>query len=610
MDLAKGGVRFGVFEIDAASGQLRKHGIRIRLQEQPFQVLLALVERAGQVVTREELQKRLWPDTVVDFEHGLNKAVNRLRVALGDDAENPRFIETLPQRGYRFLAPVEGLAAPPEVASASLALPRRKLLVLGGALASAALAGFAFVRSRPAYRPIDSIAVLPLENLSGDPEQEYFSDGLTDELIGEIARIGSLRVISRTSVMQYKGGARKPLRDIAEALNVAAILEGTVSRTEGRVRISAQLIRAEDDSHIWSAKYERDFSDLLALQSEVAREVAEQIRIKLTPQEETSLSRVRSAGAKAHEAYLRGNFFLYRGIPNIGRSAAYFADAIQAEPGYADAHAGLAEALIFSGIFGLRAPADSFPAAKESALRALELDETSAGAHNALADVRKGYEWDMEGAETEYGRALELNPSHLLTRLWYAEYLVRVGRLDQGLEESQRAIALDPVSPISHNNRAMLLFRARRFEEAIRVSEQCLELDAHFANGFWWQGMSYAGLGEFAKALERLKIGLSMAEGPVFRALLGHVYGLSGEPDEAGKMLREIEGIAAQRYVSPVDFAILHAGLGAQDATFGWLEKAYQERSPRVHELPSMYFDGLRANPRYGDLMRRVGLPA
>jgi TolB-like protein len=439
--------------------------------------------------------------------------------------------------------------------------------------------------------------------------EEYFSDGMTDELIGEIARIGSLRVISRTSVMRYKGSARKSLPEIARELDVGAILEGTVVRSGGRVRISAQLIRAEDDSHLWSARYERDLADVLALQSEVARAVAREIRIELAPGEEASLARIRTVSPEAHEAYLKGNFFLYRGIPSIAKSVDYFTEASKLDPRYGDAHAGLAQALIYAGIFGQLSPENAFPEARRAALKALALDESNASAHNALADVKKGYDWDMAGAAGEYRRALQLNPSHLLTRLWYAEYLTRMKRFDEALEESSRALALDPVSPITHNHRAMLFFRAGRYAEAIRLSKQALELDPHFVNARWWQGLSYAALGDFSRSIACLTEAAKVLDGPVFPALLGHVYARGGERDKALGILEKLTTLSERQYVSPMDFAVVHAGLGDADSTFHWLEKAYQDRAPRIHELQSMYFDSFRLDPRYSDLMRRVSLP-
>ena len=616
MQEPKPGVRFGIFEVDLSSGELRKQGVKIKLQEQPFRALAALIERPREVVTREELQKRLWPDTIVDFDRGLNKAINRLREALGDDADNPRFIETVPQRGYRFLAPVETApceppAAPPapEPGPAPRLIGRHGLLAIACGLIAVPLVFVGHRRLALPWRPIEAIAVLPLENLSGDPEQEYFSDGMTDELIGEIARTGSVRVISRTSVMQYKKGPRKSLPVIARELDVDAILEGTVVRSGRKVRINAQLIRAHDDRHLWSGKYERDVTDVLALQTEVARAVAHEIQIKLTPPEQTGRARIHPVHPEAYRAFLKGRFFLYRGIPGVVKSIDSFTEAVRLDPGHADAHACLGEALCFAGIFGLRPAAEAFPAARAAALKALELDESNPSAHTVLADVKKGYDWDLAGAEPEYRRALEVNPSHLLTRLWYAEYLARMGRYDEALEESDRAVALDPVSPISHNNRAMLFFRARRYDEAIRASQQALELDPYFVNAFWWQGLSYAGKREFSKSIACLTKAAGMTEGPLFRALLGHVYGRTGERSKALHMLEELTTISRERYVSPMDFAIVYAGLGDPDSTFHWLEKAYQARVSRVHELPSMYFDSFQTDPRYSDLMGRIGLP-
>ena len=589
------------------------------MQEQPFQALVALIERPREVVTRDALQKRLWPGgIVVDFDSGLNKAINRVREALGDDADNPRFIETLPQRGYRFLAPVEfSVPAEPPSTSAPATVPadglrapgRRRFLAIGGGLLAVPIAslGYRFLRSH--QYPIESIAVLPLENLSGNPAQDYFSDGMTDELIGEIARIGSLRVISRTSSMRYKGGARKLLPQIARELNVDAILEGTVVQFGQRVRITAQLIRARDEGHVFSEQYEGDLTDILALQGDVARAIARQVEIKLSPGEQTSLTRTGPVKPEAYEAYLKGEFFLHKSLPGILKSIEFFTQAIGLDPRFAGAHAGLAEALCYAGIFQFRPSAETYPEARVAATKALELDPSNAGAHNALADVKQGYDWNLSAAEAEFKRALQLNPSHLQTRLWYAEHLTRAGRYDDALAESGRAVALDPVSPHSLGNRAMIFFRARRFDEAIRAGQQALDLDPHFVNALWWQGLAYAGKGDFPKAIACLTKGLAMNDGPVFRALLGHVYGRAADRAKAGATLVDLTMFSQQRYVSPVNFAIVYAGLGDADSTFQWLEKAYQTRSVGVRELASMCFDSVRSDPRYPDLMRRVGLP-
>lgn len=613
--------RFGTFEVDLKSGELRKQGIRIKLQEQPFQALVALIERPREVVTRDELQKRLWPGgIIVDFDSGLNKAINRVREALGDDAENPRFIETVPQRGYRFLAPVDPPvpAEPPSATPAPQSVPpdvslptrRRRFLAIAGGLLAVPIVSIGYRVLPSRHRRIESIAVLPLENLSGNSAEEYFSDGLTDELIGEIARIASLRVISRTSIMQYKGGARKSLPTIARELNVDAILEGTVVHFGRRVRITAQLIRAQDEGHLWSEKYDRDLTDVLAVQSEVARAVAGEVQAKLTPVQQVALARTRQISPEAHEAFLRGSFFLHQGIRGTGKSIELFKQAIELDPDQAAAHAGLAEALCYAGIFQLRPSGETYPEARAAALKALQLDQSSAAAHNALGDVKQGYEWDLAAAESEFQRARQVNPSHLLTCFWYAECLTRMKRYDEAVAESARAIALDPVSPHALSNRGMIFFRARRFDEAIRATQQALDLDPGFINAYWWQGVSYAGKGDFSKSFACLNKGSAMNDGPVFRCLLAHVCGRAGETAKALKLLEQITAMSARRYVSPADLAMVYAGLGDADSTFHWLEKAYESRAIGISQLPSMYYDRVRSDPRYEPLRKRIGLPA
>ena len=409
--------------------------------------------------------------------------------------------------------------------------------------------------------------------------------------------------------MQYKGGARKSLPAIARELNVDAIVEGTVAQSGQRVRVTVQLIRAQDDRHLLSQKDERNLADVLTLQGELARAIAAQIQIKLADQQRISPVPARQINPQAHETFLRGNFFLHQGISGIAKSIEFFTQAIKIDPSQADAYVGLGEALCYARIFGFRPSAETYPEAGMAARKALEIDEYSARAHDVLADVKKGYDWRLADAESEYRRALELNPSHLLTRLWYAECLTRMGRYDAALEESARTLALDPVSPFSRSNRAMLLFRARRYDEAIQTSRQALDLDPSFVNALWWQALSLAGKRDFPKSIACLTKAIGMNDGPLFRALLGHVYGPAGDRLKALQILDELAAISKERFVSPVDFAIVYAGLGDADSTFHWLEKAYQARATRVHELHSPYFDNFRSDPRYVDLTRRVGLP-
>ena len=335
---------------------------------------------------------------------------------------------------------------------------------------------------------LQSVAVLPLENLSGDPAQEFFSDGMTDELISELARVSPLRVISRTSVMRYKGGARKGLPEIAQELKVDAIVEGAITRSGDRVRISAKLICGCDDRHLWSQKYERDLTDILTLQGEVARAIALEIRASLRPDESNRLNEPKKVNPKAYQAFLQGNYFLQQNIRGITRSIDSFRHAIELDAAHADSHAGLAHALIFASLYEFRPPAEAYPEARAAAEMALQLDASNAGAHNVLADVTKNFDWDVGGAVEEHRRALHLNPSHLLTRIWLAETLSRLERHDEALAESLRAIDLDPVSALSHNSRSMLLLRARRYEEALDEAGIALELDPSHMNALCWQG--------------------------------------------------------------------------------------------------------------------------
>ena len=360
------------------------------------------------------------------------------------------------------------------------------------------------------------------------------------------------------------------------------------------MRITAQLIRASDDRHLLSEQYERDLVDILTLQGEVARAIADSIKIKLTPGEQTRLTRTRRVSPEAYEAYLKGEFFLHKSLPGTARSIEYFKQAIQLDSLQSEAYAGLAEALCLAGIFGLRPSAETYPEARTAALRALELDPSNASAHNALASVRQGYDWDLAGARAEYQRALQLNPSHLLARLWYSEHLTREGRFEEAIAEAGRAVELDPISPVSLNVRAMVFFRSRHYDEAIQASQKALDLDPTFVNALWWEGLSYAGKGDFPKSIASLTKAVGMNDGPLFRAILGHVYGRAGDKTKALAILNELTRMAKQRFVSPMDFAILHAGMGNANLTFQWLEKAYQSRDGRIHELRSMEFDSVR----------------
>jgi TolB-like protein/DNA-binding winged helix-turn-helix (wHTH) protein/Tfp pilus assembly protein PilF len=630
-ELKRPRIRFGVFEVDLQGRELRKQGFKVKLQEQPFQILSMLLERPGEIVTREEIKKRLWPaDTFVDFDNGLNRATNRLRESLGDDAENPRFVETAPRRGYRFIAPVHipdedpveiaapslNVSAPAEIANPGTARRNRWIFGFGGLLSAAALLGLAFAppkilrylqfwRSAPT---IKSIAVLPLANLSGDPAQDYFSDGLTDELITDVAKIGSLRVISRTSSMQYKG-THKSLPAIAKELGVDALVEGTVVRSGDRVRVTAQLIDARDDRHIWSEAYDRNIVDVLPLQSEVAQTIADQVRVKLTSEEHASLANGHRANSQSLEAYLKGSFFMNQGIGGLDKSIEYFSEAIQLDSSNAQAYSGLSQSYLLLGIFGLHPSKEVYPKARAAAMKAIEIDATSADAHAVLAEIAKGFDWDWTVAESEYKRGLELNPSSSNTHALYADYLSMMERHDEAIVEMRRSHELDPVSAMSDAFFGFLYYRARRYDEAIALCRQSLELAPNYPNANWFMALALEKQGRIPEAITSLQSAVNHSRAPLFLALLGHAYGLAGERAKALNILEEIKLLSKQQYVSPLDFAMVYTGLGDREMAFHWLETAYSERVMRIQELNEPHFDSLRGDPRFEDLLRRIGIP-
>ena len=447
-------LRFGTFEVDLRAGELRKQGVRIKLQEQPFHVLTLLLQRPGEVITREELRSELWQsETFVDFDNSLNTSINKLREALGESADNPRFIETLPRRGYRFLASVSGIDGDArgyrngEVGSGMRRFRWTVALVSFAVIAAALFVLNIFrVRDRilgsTRIPPIQSLAVLPLTNLSGDPDQEYFSDGMTDALITDLAQMGSVKVISRTSIMRYKK-TDKSLPEIARELNVGGIIEGTVQRSGDRVRITAQLIAGATDKHLWAQSYEREVNDVLALQDELARSIAGEIKARMTRQVQVRSGASHPVNPKAYEAYLRGLAYSKQPCDECeGISLEYFNRAIQIDPKWAPAYAQLARSYHYMASGG---KPEFFPKSKAAALKALELDEGLSEPHMSMGFILHNYDWDWSGSEREYKRALELNPNYSEAHHGYALLLMAAGRNKEAVAEIRRAEELDPL---------------------------------------------------------------------------------------------------------------------------------------------------------------------
>jgi TolB-like protein/DNA-binding winged helix-turn-helix (wHTH) protein/Tfp pilus assembly protein PilF len=648
-------LRFGTYEFDLRSGELRKHGIRLKLQEQPSQILAILLEHRGEMVTRDELQRRLWPsDTFVDFDHSLNTAVMRLREALSDSSENPRFIETLPRRGYRFVAPVDEKALPPSdsalTQSGEVVLPhaphsnessaitsllleptptpakstgrisRPRLMVLTPFVFAMILAGALgvryLVRPTAATAPpnqLTSLVVLPFENLSADKDQAYFADGMTDELIAHLAKIRSLRVISRTSSMEYKG-THKTLSQIARDLNVDSVVEGTVLRSGDRVRITAELVQVATDRHLWAETYESQLGDILTLQSHVASAIVNEIRVKLTPEDQVRLATTRPVSTQSYEDYLKGRFYWNkRSQEGLTKAIDYFQLAIENDPNYALAYAGLADcySIIGSAIVGTVPASEVAPKARAAALKSLELDNTLAEAQTSLATVRFNYDWDWNAAASGFRRAVELNPSYATAYQRNSLYLMSMGRTSESIAEMNRAHDLDPLSISMNFSLGWRLYMAREYDQAIEQLRNSIDMDPDFVLPHLVLGQAYEQKRAFDQAIAELRRAADISQNsPPAIAALARTYALSGRTAEARNLLDQLMQQSKRQYVSPFYVAIVYAGLGEHEQALDWLEKAYGDRSNAIVFLKvDPQLDTLRASPRFHELQRKLRLP-
>ena len=613
-------VRFGVFRADFRTGELRRQGVPIRLQDKPLQVLAALVECPGELVTRDELRQRLWGDqTFVDFERSLNIAIAKLRTALGDSADSPRFIETLPRRGYRFVAPVTvdtpGAGIPDSGQTmATRRSARRPMLI--GALTVAGLAAvvavvFTVGKQRPASGPsrVESLAVLPLENLSGDPDQEYLADGITDALITELGKRHTVRVISRTSILPYKG-ARKSLPDIGRELGVDAVVEGSIVRSGDRIRITAQLVEAPSDRHLWAQAFERDVHDVVALYGEVAEAIGNEIHANIDRTEAVAV-RARPVDPEAWASYVRGRYLWERqGAENLLKARDYFKQAIDRQPDYALAYAGLADAYLLLAENRVLDPTEAVPKGKEAALKALALDGLLAEAYTSLAGIACTFEADWSGAERAYKRAFELNPSYAIAHQWWGSTLAGLGRHAEAALELRRALELNPASLRVGQSTGRALYLARRYTQAVETYNKTLELDPNFVPALTGLGRVYIALGRKEQALAELEHAATISHrAPASLGPLGQAYGLFGDRSQALTILAELKDLSAHAYVSPLDYADVYLGLRDNDRAFGELHRAAEHRLASLGALKtSVEFDPLRTDPRFADLLRLVNL--
>jgi TolB-like protein/DNA-binding winged helix-turn-helix (wHTH) protein/Tfp pilus assembly protein PilF len=631
-------VRFGNFELDQRTCELRKHGLKVKLQQKPLQVLNLLLQRRGEIVSREELQRDLWPGgVIVDFDHSLNTAIKKLRDALGDTAAAPRYIATVDRQGYRFAADVQEIPAGADighprqtVSSAPAIAPARPQLALRPAIKKSwawplatmllLLAGGSYFgwksfgrREQPPARRV-MLAVLPFENLTGDSAQEYFGEGLTEEMIMQLGRIDpqSLGVIARTSVIAYKKGTN--LERVARELRVDYVLEGSVRRDSEGVRITTQLIRTQDQAQVWARQYDRQLTSLLSVQGEIAQEVSDEIELTLGKQPEPASARSSPPSSpssyEAYDAYLKGRYFWNKRSPYFQQAAQYFQRAIDKDPNYARAYAGLADTFALMSNWQ-EAPQDEFmPKARKAALKALELDDTLPEAHASLALIAEGYDYDWQTAEKEYRRAIQLDPSYATAHQWYAECLSWQGQFNEALAESERARLLDPLSLIIATDHAAILYFSRRYDRAIEQAHAVTEMDPNFRRAHGIAINAEVQAGKFSEALADI-VRLRQVSGSDLDVWDAEVYTFArwGRQAEAQRSLARLK--QSLRPSDPHAMLLLiraYIGTDQKEQAIGLLQRAYSEHSNVVLGLKvDSVYDPLRSDPRFVELQRRVG---
>jgi len=648
--------RFGPYESRPRTRELYKHGSKVKVRPQPLQLLNLLLSRAGDVLTREELRQQLWSsETFVDFEHSLNTSVKEMRAVLNDSANEPQYIQTLPRLGYRFIAPVEiverendrppsrqqvdtssfsqagsapvvrefGVAEFPPANSPDVPLvrvPSWRWWALPGLAAMLVVIAVGLLQwSRPRTRPelvngSIMLAVLPFENLTGDAGQEYFSDGLTEEMIAQLGRIDPqhMGVIARTSVMHYKNSAEQ-LDQIGRELGVQYVLEGSVRRDSDKVRITAQLIRTKDQTHVWTHQYDREVNSLLSLQGEIAQEISDAIQVTLGERKPGEVSPPPIPHAPksyaAYDLYLQGRYFWNkRTTQGLQQAVECFEQAIAKDPDYARAYAGLADSLALMSSYDVASPSVLIPKARAAALKALELDDKLAEAHASLALIAQNYDWDWQSAEKEYRRAIELDPNYATGHHWYAEHLAFRGRFDEAFAEIERARQLDPLSLIIQVDNGAILFFSRQYDRAIEQFQAVLKVEPTFPRARMMD-YAYAQQGRYAEALADIEIWRRVDNTYWILIEEGYVYGRAGQPAEARRALEKLKLMNRGGKIDPFGLVPVYVGLGDKDQAFAWIEKSIANHSPGPIALKvDPIYDPLRSDPRFQSVLQRLGL--
>jgi TolB-like protein/DNA-binding winged helix-turn-helix (wHTH) protein/Tfp pilus assembly protein PilF len=635
-------VRLGdELELDIRAYELRRSGRRLKLERIPLELLLLLVERRGELVSREQIVEKIWgKDVYLATDTSINAAIRKIRHALKDDSDEPRFVQTISGRGYRYIGPVTEVAPAPQGPIVSPPVPSieapgpplitneagrsfvrsRWFAVLGVAAILIAVFSVYLMRSVSKTRTSPAtgrlmLAVLPFENLTGDASQDYFSDGLTEEMISQLGNLDPqhLGVIARTSVMYYKNRPQQ-LQQVGRDLGVQYVLEGSVRRDSGKVRVTAQLIQLKDQTHLWARQYDRELSDLLTLQGEIAREIADEIRLTLgdghEPAEGVARSTLTAQQFEAYDLYLKGEYFWNkRTAQSLQQALDCFQQAIAKDPKYARAYAALADSYaLLSGYNSSVAPKIVMPKARAAAIRAIELDERSAEAHTALAVVAQNYDFDWQTAEREYRRAIQLNPNYATAHHWYGEYLGLQGRFDESFRELERARQLDPLSLIIAADYGAVLYYARQHDRSIAQFRAVLEMEPHFQRAYNVLG-PYAEKGMFVDALAQMEMWEQPSRENSWKpAWQAYLYGRSGDQPRALQAVEELKRLNEHEHLDPAPMVLAYIGTGNNQEALFWLDKAYAEHSPSLTGLKvNPLFDPLRSEARFQSLLHRMG---
>jgi TolB-like protein/tetratricopeptide (TPR) repeat protein len=573
----KTAIRFGEFELDH-SGELRSRGRKVKLQDQPFQILRILIERSGEIVTREELRQKIWPsDTFVDFDHGINNAIKRLREALGDTAETPRFIETFPRRGYRFKATVNDAPS---------------TLRMGGA-------------------PLDSIAIFPFETSSSDPDTDYLAIGIPGSVIHGLSQVPNLRVISWRSAASEESQHRDPLA-IGRKLGVKALLTGRIWQRANKLRLHVDLLDTANGEEIWGDQYDSDLTELFAVQDSISREVSQKLRLKMTGETESRLVKRYTENIEAYQLYVRARRWCEkRSAEGFQRGIEYLTKAIQIDPNYALAHAELAQCISVPCYYGAVDPNVAYPKARLVAQRALELDPDLPEAHDVLATVLQNYDWDWPSAEKEYRRAIKMNPNYPMAHYHYSYHLALQGYAEEAIREATEALSREPTSGILNAALAFVLMLGRKYDASVEQVFTTIDVDPNMTLSYWTLGVAYEQKGMYKEAVDTFEKCISLGGALGYsKAFIAHAHGKFGDRSQALAALRELQEVSRITYVPALAYVFAYIGLMEKDLALESLDRSCKNRETNLVFLKVWPgFDGIRDDPRFQEIERRVGLP-